>query len=145
MIDLFTELLVYLTKNRLGGVTYGINDILEQQLIPYSELDKAKIEEINSLKITKVENTFGIDLNKSLNSCLSLLPVTDIDIECSDDESTIINKYFPLVKENKLFQQNKAQSHEMQKMSEIEMLKFISTRGIGTHLLKKIVNQKDYS
>jgi hypothetical protein len=135
MIDLFTEIIISVTKNSLNGVTYTVDDILKEGVIKES---KAKIEENNKLKIVKLESTVGsCDWNKSLNNMLSCLPITDIDKRCREDERRIIEKYFPKVLDNPTFVQNQRQSYELEKKSEVKMLQFIATRGIGAHLLQR--------
>ena len=51
MIDLFTEIIIFVTKNSLDGVTFTVDDILKEGIIENSE---AKIEENTDLKIVKL-------------------------------------------------------------------------------------------
>ena len=141
MIDLFTEIIIYVTKNRLDGVSYTVDDILKESM----ESKEAKIEENDDLKIVKLESTVGgFDFNKTLNRMLSCLPITDLDKRCREDERRIIEKYFPKVLENNLFLQNQKQSYDLEKKSEVEMLKFVATHGIGAHLLQRRVIKDVY-
>ena len=141
MIDLFTEIIIFVTKNRLDGVVYTVDDILKENLIQ----SKAKIEENNKLKIVKLESTVGlVDWNKSLNRMLSCLPITDLDKRCREDERKIIERYFPKVLNNPLFVQNQKQSYDLEKKSEIQMLKFVATHGIGAHLLQQHIIKDVY-
>ena len=138
MIDVFTEILIFATKNSLGGVTYTIDDIVKEGIIPDSRTDIGKLEVNKDLKLIKLEGQVGlIDFPKSINKFLSLLPITDLDKRCKKDEDSIIKKYFPKVLENELFLKNREQAHKLEKLSETEMLKFIATEGIGAHLLKE--------
>jgi len=131
MIDFFTEFLILVTKNSLTGTTLRVNDIIDEGFI-----EKGELQRNDRLAIVKLEDAVSWDSAKILSKLLSWLPISDLDKECSDDETVLINKYFPSVLQNDLFLRNRDQAHELEDKSEIEMLEFIATEGIGAHLLK---------
>jgi hypothetical protein len=147
MIDLFTELLIYASKSSLDGMRFTVDNINEEGLITESVNDHGILQENEALRLVKVEDDIGwrIDWGKTLSKVFSMLPIQDIDKDCHENEEQIINKYFPKVLENELFLKNKNQAHDLEKKSEVEMLEFIATEGIGAHLLMKNEENEGYN